>query len=253
MASGSGWIDRPMTGFDTETTGVDVDVDRIVTAALVHRAGQVVQPGGAPGTETGAVTSWLIDPGVPIPAAATAVHGIDTATAREHGRAPAAAVDEIADALVAALCGGEPVVAYNAAYDLTLLDVELSRHGLACLADRLGGPVAPILDPLVLDRATDPYRPGKRRLGDLCAHYGLATGPLHNADADVTATLDVLAAIVAAHPEIGLLDLAAVHVLQVDGHRRWAESFNTWRISKGFAGEGASASWPMRPATVSAG
>ncbi len=32
-----GWVDQPMVGFDTETTGVDVDRDRIVTAALVRR------------------------------------------------------------------------------------------------------------------------------------------------------------------------------------------------------------------------
>lgn len=31
------WTDGPLLGFDTETTGVDVDHDRIVTAALVRR------------------------------------------------------------------------------------------------------------------------------------------------------------------------------------------------------------------------
>src|SRR5690554_4226535 len=31
------WIDGQLLGFDTETTGVDTAVDRIVTVALVHR------------------------------------------------------------------------------------------------------------------------------------------------------------------------------------------------------------------------
>jgi len=234
----TGWIDRPMTGFDTETTGVDVDRDRIVTAALVRRPGRL-----APDH----VSAWLLDPGIPIPAAATAVHGIGTDMARVHGRRAREGVEEIATALVQALRRGEPVVAYNAAYDLTLLDVELSRHGLAGLADRFGGPIGPVLDPLVLDRAVDQYRPGKRRLGDLCAHYGITTGTLHSADADVAATLDVLAAIVAAHPELASLDLVELHALQLSAHRRWAESFNDWRASRGLAGDGAETTWPMRP------
>ncbi len=244
----SGWIDRPMTGFDTETTGVDVDQDRIVTAALVRRPGRL-----APDH----VSAWLIDPGVPIPAAATAVHGIDTETARAQGRPARAAVEEIADSLVAALRRGEPVVAYNAAYDLTLLDVELGRHGLAGLAERFGGPIGPVLDPLVLDRAVDQYRSGKRRLGDLCTHYGITTGTLHSADADVAATLDVLTAIVRTHPELAALDLVEIHALQLSAHRRWAESFNAWRERKGLTGDGADAAWPMkvslRPSTLAAG
>ena len=72
------WTDGPLLGFDTETTGVDVDNDRIVTAALVRR--------DATGTH---VRSWLIDPGVDIPEAAAAIHGVSTEHAREHGR-PAA-------------------------------------------------------------------------------------------------------------------------------------------------------------------
>ncbi|WP_372593244.1 exonuclease domain-containing protein, partial [Actinotalea sp.] len=124
MTAGNGWIARPMAGFDTETTGVDVDRDRIVSAALVRRSA-----GPGPAGPSSQVSAWLLDPGIPIPAAATAVHGIDTATARQQGQAPGAAVEEIATALVAALRRGEPLVAYNAAYDLTLLDAELARHG----------------------------------------------------------------------------------------------------------------------------
>ncbi len=241
MATQGSWIDGPMTGFDTETTGVDVDRDRIVTAALVHRPGR-----SAPDH----VRSWLVDPGMPIPAAATAVHGIDTATAHVHGRRAVEAVEEIARAVVEVFRRGEPVVAYNAAYDLTLLDMELRRHRLPGLAERLGSPLGPVLDPLVLDRAVDPYRPGKRRLGDLCAHYGITTGALHSADADVAATLDVLAAVVRGHPELAALDLVEMHALQVGAHRRWAESFNAWRQAKGLPGDGAATDWPMRESTA---
>ena len=63
-----------MVGFDTETTGVSPTSDRIVTAALIRREGSLVQ-----------TLTWVIDPGVEIPERATAVHGITTAFAREHG------------------------------------------------------------------------------------------------------------------------------------------------------------------------
>jgi DNA polymerase-3 subunit epsilon len=230
-----GWVDVPMVGFDTETTGVDVDVDRIVTAALVRRTSRGVH-----------VQRWLIDPGVEIPAGATAVHGITTEQARAHGAAPLEALDEIAEALAAAITRAEPVVAFNASYDLTLLDAELRRHGLATLPERLGHPVRAVLDPLVLDRLLDRYRPGKRRLGDVCAHYGVAADGLHSADADVVATLDVLAAMAEVFPQLADAHPDELHDRQVDAHRLWAESFNAWRRSQGLAGPGAETCWPCR-------
>lgn len=231
-----GWADGPVVGFDTETTGVDVTTDRVVTAALVHREGG-----------TTSVTSWLLDPGVEIPEGAAAVHGITTEHARRHGTAPRPALDTMARLLTEALLRGEPVVAFNASFDLSLLDAELTRHGLPTLPERLGRAVRVVLDPLVLDRSLDRYRRGKRRLGDLCAHYEVPPREdLHTADVDVLATFDVLGALTARFPSLADATLDEIHDHQITAHRSWAENFNAWRAGKGLEGPGAELTWPTR-------
>lgn len=235
MTGLTGWTRGPLLGFDTETTGIDVAQDRIVTAALVRR--------DATGTS---VRTWLIDPGVPIPEAASAIHGISTEHAREHGVHPAGALDEIAATIAQAMRDGVPVVAYNASFDLCLLEAELDRHGLPTVSERLGGALVPVIDPLVLDRAEDRYRRGKRKLVDLCGVYQVVdTGQLHTADVDVVATLDVLHRIVDRFPHLGELPLSELHDYQVTAHRAWAEAFNAWRAEKGLSGEGAVTVWPV--------
>lgn len=234
------WLYDGVVGFDTETTGVDVDHDRIVSAALVHRVGA-----GRAAVTT--VRTWLLDPGVEIPAGATGIHGISTEHVRRHGHPAAAALDEIAEALVAAQRRGEPVVAYNASFDLTLLDVELRRHGLPTVPDRLGRDVAPVLDPFVLDRTLDPYRPGPRRLGDLCARYGVTVNAaLHSADIDVLATLDVLARMASLFPGLQEHTAAELHERQAAEHRAWADVFNAERLARGATGTAAEPHWPAR-------
>ncbi|NTV39533.1 MAG: DNA polymerase III subunit epsilon, partial [Demequinaceae bacterium] len=145
------WLDGPMVGFDTETTGVSPTSDRVVSAALIRRERDSVE-----------TRTWLIDPGVEIPERATAVHGITTERARAEGAAPEVALEEIASALAEALAAGIPVAGFNVQYDLTILDAELARHGLVTLTQRLPGGVRPIVDPLVLDRHLDRYRKGPR-------------------------------------------------------------------------------------------
>ncbi|GAA1633448.1 exonuclease domain-containing protein [Georgenia ruanii] len=231
----SSWSAGPFLGFDTETTGVDVTTDRIVTAALVHRDAYATT-----------VRTWIIDPGVEIPAPATAIHGITTERARAAGSPPAQALEEIAALVVEAQLEGVPVVAFNAAFDLAILDHELARHGLAPLGARLGGECAPVLDPLVLDRALDRERRGARKLVDLCALYGVAErGHLHTAEVDVVATLDLLAQMAARYPDLAAAPLTEVHAWQVAQHRRWAEDFNAWRHEQGHAGPGMGLGWPM--------
>ncbi len=59
-------LKRPIVFFDLETTGVDTSKDRIVEISLIK-----VMPDGEEITKT-----RLINPGIPIPATATAIHGI---------------------------------------------------------------------------------------------------------------------------------------------------------------------------------
>lgn len=233
------WIEQTMVGFDTETTGVATARDRIVTAALITRTGTDVS-----------TRTWLIDPGVEIPTAATAVHGISTEKARAEGVAPEAALEEIAAALADALNAGHPVVAYNAQFDLTILEHDLARHGLTSLVSRLdGGLIRPIVDPYVLDRHLDRYRKGSRKLIDLCTLYRVTVeaDALHSADADVLATLDLVQALARAYPALATVDLDTLHEQQIAAYRTWATGFASWLTSRGRTDDLPDPRWPLVP------
>ena len=230
------WIDGPMVGFDTETTGVSTANDRIITAAVIRRDGAGVT-----------TRTWLIDPGVEIPARATEVHGITTEHARAHGITPAQGLDEIASELASALKDGIPIVGFNVQYDLTILETELERHGLPTLTQRVGGEVRPVVDPLVLDRHLDRWRKGPRKLIDMCRIYvvPVVADDLHAADADVLATLDLVKAIAQRYPAVGSIDLDALHDQQAAAHRDWALKFAAWLKSKGTVDDLPRPQWPI--------
>ena len=87
----TGWHRGRLVAFDLETTGVDVETARIVTAAVVRIdvAARTSHP-----------TEWLVDPGIEIPAEASAIHGVTTERARAEGVDPRVAVAEIHHVLV---------------------------------------------------------------------------------------------------------------------------------------------------------
>lgn len=233
------WIEQTMVGFDTETTGVSTARDRIVTAAIITRTGGEVE-----------ARTWLIDPGVEIPAGATAVHGISTEQARAEGMEPAQALEEIAAALAQALGAGHPLVAFNAQFDVSILEAELARHGLPSLASRLpGGRIRPVVDPYVLDRHLDRYRKGSRKLIDLCTLYSVTVDAdsLHSADADVLATLELVQALARAYPALAGVDLDALHDQQVEAYRTWATGFAAWLKSRGRTEDLPDPRWPLVP------
>jgi DNA polymerase III subunit epsilon len=171
-----------MTGFDLETTGVDVEADRIVTAAVTN-----VRPGEPP-------VEWhrMCDPGIEIPEGAAAVHGITTERARAEGGDRAKLVEKVSEALALSIQAGVPIVGMNLAYDLTLFDRERRRLGMTSLAEFVGlNEVGPIIDVLVIDKYVDQYRPGSRKLSALCEHYGVTLDGAHDAAHDTLAACRV--------------------------------------------------------------
>jgi DNA polymerase-3 subunit epsilon len=165
------WWQGRMAAFDVETTGVDVEEARIVTAAVVLVGGGLVpEP-----------MTLLVDPGIEIPEEATAVHGVTTEKARADGLPARNALTGLRAVLEVAIEAGYPLVCFNARFDLTVLDRELRRHRLAPL------PPVRVIDPLVLDKHLDRYRRGSRKLDAICEHRGAVLDDAHEAASDALA------------------------------------------------------------------
>ncbi|QGZ51572.1 3'-5' exonuclease [Streptomyces sp. QHH-9511] len=231
------WHGEELVGFDLETTGTEPLEARIVTASIVGvHDGRVVRQ-----------RDWLADPGIRIPAQASAIHGISNERAVAEGRPVREVADEIAETLTAYWRHGVPVVAYNAAFDLTLLSAELRRHGLPSLGDRLDGAgIGPVVDPYTIDRAVDRYRRGKRNLEAVCGEYGVVLGTAHQAAADALAAVRVAVAIAQRHPSVAALTPAELHERQVGWYRAWAEDFQDFLRRKGSPDAVVDPSWPLR-------
>jgi DNA polymerase-3 subunit epsilon len=232
------WHRGPLASFDTETSGISVDTDRIVTAALIRPNRQTLR--------------WMTDAdGFDIPDAAARIHGITTQDARTHGRPAKAVVEEIAAALAGELSAGAALVVMNAPFDLTLLNRECARHGAPTVAERIGRPVGPVIDPLVLDRAADKYRKGKRTLEALAKEYGVALTDAHSADADAQATLGVALAIAERHEQLQV-PARVVHGWQVTMHERWAANYQAF-LRKTRPDATVSGAWPLVAAQTGGG
>ncbi|MFI5687839.1 exonuclease domain-containing protein [Streptomyces sp. NPDC051636] len=227
------WHRGPLASFDTETSGLNIATDRIVTAALVRPNGQVLE--------------WLSDlDGAEIPTAASDIHGVTTEHAHAHGRPAKQVIEEIADALAGELSAGRAaLIVMNAPFDLSLLDAECVRHGVPTVADRIGA-VQPIVDPLVLDRAADKFRKGRRNLGSLAAHYGVALTDAHQAHADALAALDVARAIAEKYPDLQV-PARVLHGWQVTMHERWATNYQGLLRRSGKPDAVVDGAWPLRP------
>ncbi|WP_424211230.1 exonuclease domain-containing protein [Streptomyces sp. BI20] len=232
------WVTGPMVAFDTETTGTDVEHDRIVTAALV-----AVDADGRIRRER----CWFVDPGVEIPAEATAIHGISTERARAEGSPAGPAVEEIAELVASVLAAGTPLVVMNARYDLSLLDRECRRHGVASPAERLAGRHrGTVIDPLVLDKHADRHRKGKRSLTALCAHYGVELQDAHDARADAVAAARTARRVGAGHPELALLGPSDLHALQIRAAADQAASLQAY-LRRSDPQARVESAWPWIP------
>lgn len=239
----SKWAGMPMLAFDTETSGVDTLTDRIVTAALVR-----IDPGHRP-----VVTKFVCDPGIDIPAEATAVHGYTRArAASEATHTPEQLLFEVAGALALAMGRGVPVVGFNVSYDLTLFEAECHRHGVDSLTARLGsGRLQPVVDVHVLDKHADPYRKGGRKLEQVCGHYGVRHTGAHDSAGDALAAARLWPRVMAAKQRGravfgSSLTLGQLHQLQVKARREQMDSLRAYFDRRGTEHDGCDGGWPLQ-------
>ncbi len=146
---------------DFETTGLDSAIGRVVEIGAIRFSL------GSEGFIEEAALACLVDPGMPIPRQASAIHGISDGDV-----AGAPAFGEAARTLLA-LAAGATIVAHNARFDLSFLDAELGRLGLT-------RPESKVEDTVLLSRRAFPGR-ASYRLGAIAGALGIDTGSAHRA------------------------------------------------------------------------
>lgn len=199
------WRELDTVGFDLETTGLDTQTCRIVTAALVHN-----RPNGSQ-VSRGAM---LVDPGIEIPDEAAGIHGITTQLAREQGADYAQTYTRMRTYLDDVWRAGHAVVVYNAPYDLSVIDAEGRRLGWPPLQPGI------VLDPLVLDRAMTRTKGSStsRKLKPTTEYHKVRHDAEHDAVEDVLATLRILWKM-KRHPAVGRWTVARVMRMQEQMYR----------------------------------
>lgn len=256
------WWHGGMSSLDTETTGISVEDDRIVQISLA-----IIRPTAPTIEERVKRRTELINPGVPVPGEAAAVHGYTTERLQAEGGDPAAMLDVFAGDIALAITAGLPLVIMNACFDLTILDRDCRRNGVPTIVERLDGrPLAPVIDPLVLDRQLIRFRKrvsdtqGARQLKTLCQVWqvgGTADGAVHwddamahAADYDTLQAARVVWRMCEREPRIARLTPMELHDKQIGWAHTQALDLAAWFRKQGEQAKADSVStdWPMRVA-----
>jgi DNA polymerase III epsilon subunit family exonuclease len=165
--------------FDTETTGLNPEGDRIIELAVVKfRNGKFIEQ-----------RSWLLNPGMPINPLATAVHHITDEMVRDQ-----ATFADIYPAF-SAFIADSVLIAHNAPFDINFINAEVAR-----LPASTKIPQNKTIDTLRLFRA---WYPGLEsyRLSAMADHFNIATGTFHRATDDALILASAFMQALAAHTE----------------------------------------------------
>lgn len=224
-----------LAAFDIETTGTDMENDRIVTAAVSLVGAEI---------EASSMV-WLVDPGVDIPEEATAVHRITNERVKAEGLPADQAVAEITERLADLIMQGIPIVAFNARFDLTILDREAHRYQQESLTDLIADPgKMRVIDPYVLDKHFNRFRKGRRTLSVLCEAYDIPLDEAHAADADALAAARLAWKLGHTETELASYDLNSLHQAQVVWALDQAKSLQEYFAKQGRQ-ETIEGQWPI--------
>lgn len=207
-------LERPLAVFDLETTGTFPQADRIVEIGILK-----ILPDGRTETRT-----RRVNPEMPIPAAATAVHGI-----RDADVVGEPFFHQIAPGLLEFLAGCD-LAGYNIVrFDLPLLRHEFERAGIEF-------PVAGrrVIDAMVIFHLMEPR--------DLAAAHqlycGTPLGNAHSAEVDARAAYRVLLGELRRYPSLphSLDDLHRlcnpVETVDIEGKLQWQEDEVVFNFGK---------------------
>lgn len=171
-------LTRPIIVFDLETTGTSLVRDRIVEISILK-----VHPDGLEEVKT-----RRINPGIPIPAEATAVHGISDADVQE---CPTFA--QVAHSLYEWIADCDLVGFNSNRFDVPILAEELLRAGIT----------PDFHERALVDVQTIFHKMEPRTLSAGYRFYcGKTLENAHSAEADTRATYEVLRAQVERYPEL---------------------------------------------------
>ncbi len=184
--SGMPLSSMPAVAIDTETTGLDVEKVRII------EIGAVRLESCAPGPQR--VFSELVDPGIPIPAASTKIHGIADSDVDEAPPFP----ERMAE--FGAWAGSAVVIGYSVGFDLAVLKAEHERHGMAWQQPRA-------LDVGHLVELVAPTLP-EQSLEMAAAWLGVEVTDRHRALGDARVAAEIYRAVVPKLRDKGIVTLA---------------------------------------------
>lgn len=171
---------------DTETTGLDARTARMVQFAGIRIRGAVLFDAD--------VFSTLLYPGVRIPPATTAIHGLSDADVRDAPRFADVA------ASIAAFQRDDVLIGHSISFDLAILKREHEIAGLAWTPPR-------VLDVRHLARIAAPHL-AHYDLDRLCDWLGIDNEARHTAPGDARATAKVFAALLPLLRQQGIRTLA---------------------------------------------
>ena len=171
-------LQRPLAVLDIESTGANWRVDRIIDLAVIR-----ILPDGGREKKV-----FRVNPGMPIPPAATAIHGI-----RDEDVLGAPSFAEMAPAIAATLSGCD-FAGYNLAkFDLPLLAEEFRRIGKT-----FDWPSCRVIDAQRIFHRREP-----RDLSAALAFYcGDEHAGAHGAEADAEATFRVIEGQMERYPDL---------------------------------------------------
>lgn len=200
------WYEMPFLCVDTETTGLECKLDRVIEIAWLRFENKTLHD----------QKSGLCKVDIPLPGIITRITGIT-----DEMLADQPSFSHYGDSICSAFDNAAFIVAYNADFDRGFIEAEFGRIGRT-LPEKLW------IDPLVFVKEVDKYKKGKK-LKDAAERWGVKLDGAHRATADAKATGELLYCLA---PHLKIDSLEDLHKQQVQWAAEQRKSFAAYQARR---------------------